>query len=147
MFFLLSGVTHQPSEVPRKEVGWDQPLWAQAHHLLPDREKRGGPAVQSDLVPPYDIQPSDVLLSGHCSQAEHQMDWRCKSGKNTYDNSGCTNHHYRLYSIRSLPVVPNVSVVGFVFLVTITTLDSTEVTRFACPVLMFSIARKVACDS
>ena len=54
-------VTHQPFEVPRKEVGWDQPLWAQAHHLSPDSAKRGGPAVQSDLVPPYVLPAADVL--------------------------------------------------------------------------------------
>ena len=48
-----NSVTHQPSEVPRIEVGWDQPLGAQAHPLSPGRASRGGPAVQSDLVPPY----------------------------------------------------------------------------------------------
>ena len=47
--------------ISTKEVGWDKPLWAQAHHLSPGRAKRGGPAVQSDLVPPYEPQAADGL--------------------------------------------------------------------------------------
>ncbi len=41
-------------------VGWDQPLWAQAHRFWPDRAKHGGPAVQSDLVPPYELLAAEV---------------------------------------------------------------------------------------
>ena len=48
-------------------VGWDKPLWAQAHHHPPDYVEHGDPALQSELVPPYVLR-TETSLTVHATR-------------------------------------------------------------------------------